>query len=60
MSLNIIKPLMSVKEARKILGADFDMRGDDEVMGIIIDFQRMAGGILDSVKVPNSDKDKNE
>lgn len=59
MSSRILNPLISVKEARKLLGSDSNNLTDDDIMGIIMKLQQLAGDILDTIKVPNSDEGKN-
>lgn len=46
------KPIISVKEARKILGKEYDNVSDDNLMGIIKSLSQIANYYLDSIIVP--------
>lgn len=46
------KPIISVKEARKILGKEYDNVSDDNLMGIIKSLSKIASYYLDSIRVP--------
>jgi hypothetical protein len=46
------KPIISVKEARKILGKEYDNVSDDNLMGIIKSLSQIANYYLDSIRVP--------
>lgn len=46
------KPIISVKEARKILGKEYDNVSDDNLMGIIKSLSKIANYYLDSIRVP--------
>ncbi|MCA9313190.1 hypothetical protein KDA08_02580 [Candidatus Saccharibacteria bacterium] len=46
------KPIISVKEARKILGKEYDNVSDDNLMGIIKSLTQIANYYLDVVRVP--------
>lgn len=46
------KPIISVKEARKILGKEYSDVSDDNLMGIIKSLTQIANYYLDSIKVP--------
>jgi hypothetical protein len=48
------KPIISVKEARKILGKEYDNVSDDNLLGIIRSLHQIANYYLDSIKVPNN------
>ena len=46
------KPIISVKEARKILGKEYINVSDDNLMGIIKSLSQIANYYLDAIKVP--------
>lgn len=46
------KPIISVKEARKILGKEYDNLSDDNLMGIIKSLTQIANYYLDAIRVP--------
>jgi len=48
------KPIISVKEARKILGKEYNNVSDDNLLGIIRSLHQIANYYLDSIKVPNN------
>ena len=48
------KPIISVKEARKILGKEYDNVTDDSLLGIIRSLTQIANYYLDSIKVPKT------
>lgn len=48
------KPIISVKEARKILGKEYDNVSDDSLLGIIRSLYQIANYYLDTIKVPNN------
>ena len=48
------KPIISVKEARKILGKEYNNVSDDNLLGIICSLHQIANYYLDSIKVPNN------
>lgn len=48
------KPIISIKEARKILGREAIDLSDVSILGIINSLQKIASGLLDSAKVPNN------
>lgn len=48
------KPIISVKEARKILGKEYDNVSDDNLMGIVKSLSQIANYYLDSIRVPKS------
>lgn len=60
MPSRVLNPLISIKEARKLLGSDSNSLTDDDIMGTIMKLQQLASDILDTIKVPNSDEGKNE
>lgn len=48
------KQIISVKEARKILGHDAVDLSDASIMGIINSLNKIAIGLLDNSRVPNN------
>lgn len=48
------KPIINVKEARKILGKEYSNVSDDNLMGIVKSLSQIAYYYLDSIKVPKS------
>lgn len=46
------KPIISVKEARKILGKEYINVSDDNLMGIIKSLSQIANYYLDAIQVP--------
>lgn len=48
------KPIISVKEARKVLGHDAVDLSDASVLGVINSLQKIASNLLDSSRVPNN------
>lgn len=48
------KPIISVKEARKILGKDYEDISDDDLMGTIVKMYKIAQRLLASNSVPNN------
>lgn len=48
------KPIISVKEARKILGKEYENVSDDNLLGIIRSLYQIANYYLDNIKVPNT------
>ena len=48
------KPIISVKEARKILGKEYEKVSDDNLLGIIRSLHQIANYYLNSIKVPNN------
>jgi hypothetical protein len=48
------KPIISVKEARKILGKEYNNVSNDNLMGIIKSLTQIAEYYLDSIKVPKT------
>lgn len=47
------KPIISVKEARKILGIEYKSLTDEHIMGVVMSLERIASHFLLNVKVPN-------
>lgn len=50
------KPIISVKEARKVLGKDYSELSDEHLMGAIISLSKIANYFLDNIKVPDNYK----
>ena len=50
------KPIISVKEARKVLGKDYDELSDEHLMGVIVSLSKIANYFLGIVKVPENQK----
>lgn len=48
------KPIISVKEARKILGKDYEDISDDDLMGTIVKMYKIAQSLLAGNGVPNN------
>ena len=48
------KPIISVKEARKILGKEYDNLSDEGLQGVIVSLYKIASSLLDSIRVPNN------
>lgn len=48
------KPIISIKEARKILGKEYDSLSDDGLQRVIMSLHKIANNLLDSIKVPNT------
>jgi len=46
------KPIISVKEARKILGIEYKSLSDEHIMGVVASLERIAVHFLLNVKVP--------
>ena len=47
------KPIISVKEARKILGKEYGSLTDEHIMGVVASLERIAVHFLLNIKVPN-------
>jgi len=50
------KPIISTKEARKVLGKDYDELSDEHLMGVIVSLSKIADYFLGMVKVPENHK----
>mgnify|MGYP003595441395 CR=1 FL=1 len=50
------KPIISAKEARKILGKDYNNLSDEHIMGVVRALEKIAIHFLLNVKVPNNTK----
>lgn len=48
------KPIISAKEARKLLGKDAIDMSDASIMGVVSSLSKIANHLLDSVKVPST------
>jgi hypothetical protein len=48
------KPIISVKEARKVLGKEYSNVSDDNLIVIIKSLTQIAEYYLDFIKVPNN------
>jgi hypothetical protein len=48
------KPIISVKEARKILGHEYRELSDDNLMGVIVSLTKIAEFYLGFLEVPKS------
>ena len=48
------KPIISVKEARKVLGKEYSNVSDDHLIAIIKSLSQIAEYYLDLIKVPNN------
>ena len=49
------KPIISVNEARKILGKEYENLSDDSLQRVIVSLHKIAYSLLDSIRVPNSE-----
>lgn len=47
------KPIISINEARKILGKEYDDLSEDSLHRVIGSLHKIAISLLDSIKVPN-------
>jgi hypothetical protein len=50
------KQIISLKEARKLIGKDGQYLTDDDLMGLIIQMQQIASSMIDSALVPNNEE----
>lgn len=49
------KPIISVNEARKILGKEYENLSDDSLQRVIVSLHKIANSLLDSIRVPNNE-----
>lgn len=49
-------PIISIKEARKVLGKDVRSLSDKEVEQVINSFSRLANGLIMKAAVPNTNE----
>lgn len=47
------RPIISMKEARKILGIEYKNLSDEHIMGVVASLEQIAIHFLINVKVPN-------
>lgn len=50
------KPIITLKEARKLLGKDGEKLSDEYLMGLIRRMERVADSIIDSALVPRNEQ----
>lgn len=48
-------PIISVKEARKMLGKEYKELSDDNLLGVINSLHKIAFSLLESIIVPNKE-----
>lgn len=48
------KPIITIKEARKILGKEYKNVSDDNLSGVIYSLYKIANYLLASTRVPNN------
>ena len=48
------KPIISIKEARKVLGKEYDGLSDDNLQRVVISLHKIANKLLESIRVPNN------
>lgn len=50
------KPIVSVKEARKILGKEYKNLSDVHIMGVVMSLEKIATHFLLNIEVPDKRK----
>lgn len=50
------KPIITAKEARKVLGKEYDTLTDEHIEGIIVSLSKIASYFLESIIVPKNNK----
>lgn len=50
------KPIISVNEARKVLGKEYEELSDEHLMGVMISLSKIANYFLFNIKVPKNCK----